>query len=191
MPKTPPKRPASNTTLSRGDAWPGGGSAECSGLFVVQSSCAKTKAAKSTSRVSSIRRSSVDVPGLKDVIQGSNDQGKATPGFGGYCARKASVGLTVEARYAGMSAAPNAAAARSSVVAAIVTGIGGGHAEELRLDEPSEHGDSTAARSRCPAAIMATASRSTSHTAALARAPSAMRMPISRVRCVTTNDITP
>ena len=38
---------------------------------VVQSSWAKTKAAKSTSRVSSSRRSSVVVPGLKTVVQGS------------------------------------------------------------------------------------------------------------------------
>ena len=50
---------------------PAAGSAEAGGLPVVQSSCAKTNAAKSTSRVSSSRRSSVDVPGLKDVVQGS------------------------------------------------------------------------------------------------------------------------
>src|SRR6185312_5093236 len=63
IPRTPPKRPASNTTLSRGDAWPGEGCEEAAEGLVVQSSCANTNAAKSTSWVSSSRRSSVDVPG--------------------------------------------------------------------------------------------------------------------------------
>src|SRR5512144_2388501 len=73
MPRTPPNRPASKTTLSRGEAWPApaGGEAEADGLAVVQSSWANTNAAKSTSRVSSTRRSSVVVPGLKEVVQGS------------------------------------------------------------------------------------------------------------------------
>ena len=39
--------------------------------MVVQSSRANTNAAKSTSCASSTRRSSVVVPGLKDVVQGS------------------------------------------------------------------------------------------------------------------------
>src|SRR5688572_1400550 len=71
MPRTPPKRPASKTTLSRGEAWPDPGAVDGSGLLVVQSSCANTNAAKSTSRVSSSRRSNVVVPGLKDVVHGS------------------------------------------------------------------------------------------------------------------------
>ncbi len=49
----------------------GAGEGDAVGLTVVQSSWANTNAAKSTSRVSSTRRSSVVVPGLKDVVQGS------------------------------------------------------------------------------------------------------------------------
>src|SRR5215475_1539911 len=71
IPRTPPKRPASKTTLSRGEAWPGPGAGDAGGVTVVQSSCANTKAAKSTSCASSTSRSSVVVPGLKDVVQGS------------------------------------------------------------------------------------------------------------------------
>ena len=66
---------------------------------------------------------------------------RAYPAAWLYSARNASVGFTVEARYAGISAAPNAAAARSSVVSVIVTGSVACNAEQLRLDEPSEHAD--------------------------------------------------
>ena len=68
MPSAPPNRPASKTTLSRGEAWP-----DCVGgdPSLVQSSWAKTNAAKSTSRVSSTSRSSVETPGLKTVVHGS------------------------------------------------------------------------------------------------------------------------
>jgi hypothetical protein len=53
-----------------GDAWPDpAGSAGA--LAVVQSSQANTKAAKSTSWVSSRSRSSVVVPGLNEIVQGS------------------------------------------------------------------------------------------------------------------------
>src|SRR6188768_1177646 len=71
MPSAPPNRPASNTTLSRGDASP---ASEAS--IVVQSSCAKTNAAKSTSWESSTSRSSVFRPGLNVVVHGSTS---ATP----------------------------------------------------------------------------------------------------------------
>src|SRR5262245_46780638 len=71
MPSTPPKRPASKTTLSRGEAWPEAEGSGAGGPAAVQSSRAKTKAAKSTSRVSSRSRSRVEVPGLNDVVQGS------------------------------------------------------------------------------------------------------------------------
>ena len=71
IPRVPPKRPASNTTLSRGEAWPDSVEGDADELFVVQSSRANANAAKSTSCASSRRRSSVVVPGLKDVVQGS------------------------------------------------------------------------------------------------------------------------
>src|SRR5688572_30352239 len=71
IPRAAPKRPASKTTLSRGDAWPDPSGSDAGGLMVVQSSRANTNAAKSTSCASSRRRSSVVVPGLKDVVHGS------------------------------------------------------------------------------------------------------------------------
>ena len=77
MPRTPPKRPASKTTLSRGDAWPAP-ARRAPAARAVQSSCANTNAAKSTSRVSSSRRSSV-LPGLKDVVQGSTSRDVVEP----------------------------------------------------------------------------------------------------------------
>ncbi len=52
--------------------------AESDGLLV-QSSCAKTNAAKSTSRVSSTSRSSVETPGLKTVVHGSTSATSASP----------------------------------------------------------------------------------------------------------------
>src|SRR5215218_8164459 len=60
MPSAPPNSPASNTTLSRGDAWPDWGAS-----VVVQSSWANTNAAKSTSWESSTSRSRVDLPGVE------------------------------------------------------------------------------------------------------------------------------
>src|SRR5207253_11471463 len=54
---------------SRGDASPEAASGDAP--FVVQSSWAKTNAAKSTSRVSSTSRSSVETPGLKTVVHAS------------------------------------------------------------------------------------------------------------------------
>src|SRR3954451_23164086 len=71
IPMALPKRPASKTTLSRGDAWPGSGEPEAGALPLVQSSCANTNAAKSTSRERSISRCNVVVPGLNEVVQGS------------------------------------------------------------------------------------------------------------------------
>src|SRR3954471_17999311 len=70
IPRMPPKRPASKTTLSRGEAWPDAVGA-AAGWLVVQSSGANTKAAKSTSCASSRSRSNVVVPGLNEVVQGS------------------------------------------------------------------------------------------------------------------------
>src|SRR5262245_21707338 len=66
MPSAPPNSPASNTTLSRGDAWP-----DWAAVVVVQSSWANTNAAKSTSWESSTSRSRVERPGLNVVVQGS------------------------------------------------------------------------------------------------------------------------
>src|SRR5438552_16834701 len=71
IPRVPPKRPASKTTLSRGEAWPDSAGGDADVLLVVQSSRANANAAKSTSCASSRRRSSVVVPGLKEVVQGS------------------------------------------------------------------------------------------------------------------------
>ena len=62
--------------------------------------------------------------------------------------------------------------------------------QPLRSHQPRRQG-----RWQCPATapppIVTSASRMTSQIAAERVAPSAMRMPISCVRCVTTNDITP
>src|SRR6187402_1962721 len=74
MPSAPPNRPASNTTLSRGDASP-----VSDASVVVQSSCAKTNAAKSTSWESSTSRSSVLRPGLNVVVQGSTSATSSSP----------------------------------------------------------------------------------------------------------------
>src|SRR5262245_40643973 len=79
IPRAPPKRPASKTTLSRGEAWPDPEGSAAGGLLVVQSSCANTKAAKSTSRTSSRSRSSVVVPGLNDVVHGSTCAASSRP----------------------------------------------------------------------------------------------------------------
>src|SRR5205085_12077479 len=70
----PPNNPASNTTLSRGDAWP-----DWDASVVVQSSWANTNAAKSTSWESSTSRSRVDRPGLNVVVQGSTSATSASP----------------------------------------------------------------------------------------------------------------
>src|SRR5256714_7301787 len=74
MPSAPPNSPASNTTLSRGDAWPA-----CDASVVVQSSWANTNAAKSTSWESSTSRSRVDRPGLNVVVQGSTSATSSSP----------------------------------------------------------------------------------------------------------------
>src|SRR5437763_15226232 len=74
MPSAPPNSPASNTTLSRGDAWP-----DWDASVVVQSSWANTNAAKSTSRESSTSRSRVDRPGLNVVVQGSTSATSPSP----------------------------------------------------------------------------------------------------------------
>src|SRR5262245_38709616 len=71
IPRAAPKRPASKTTLSRGEAWPDSEGSDAGWSLVVQSSRANTNAAKSTSPASSRSRSSVVVPGLNDVVQGS------------------------------------------------------------------------------------------------------------------------
>ena len=79
IPSAPPNSPASNTTLSRGEAWPGTSLPGSPGVGAVQSSWAKTNAAKSTSRVSSPSRSSVEVPGLNDVVHGTTSATVARP----------------------------------------------------------------------------------------------------------------
>ena len=79
IPSAPPNSPASKTTLSRGEAWPGIGVPGSPGVGAVQSSWANTNAAKSTSRVSSTSRSSVLTPGLKTVVQGSTSATVARP----------------------------------------------------------------------------------------------------------------
>ncbi len=74
IPSAPPNSPASNTTLSRGDAWP-----DSDASIVVQSSWANTNAAKSTSWESSTSRSRVDRPGLNVVVQGSTSATSSSP----------------------------------------------------------------------------------------------------------------
>src|SRR3979409_1416226 len=74
MPSAPPNSPASNTTLSRGDAWP-----DWDVSVVIQSSWANTNAAKSTSWQSSTSRSRVDRPGLNVVVQGSTSATSSRP----------------------------------------------------------------------------------------------------------------
>src|SRR5438552_8681683 len=74
MPSAPPNSPASNTTLSRGDAWP-----DWDASVVVQSSCSNTKPAKSTSWESSTSRSRVDRPGLNVVVHGSTSATSSSP----------------------------------------------------------------------------------------------------------------
>src|SRR5215470_422468 len=74
MPSAPPNSPASNTTLSRGDAW-----LDWDAAVVVQSSWANTNAAKSTCWQSSTSRSRVDRPGLNVVVQGSTLATSASP----------------------------------------------------------------------------------------------------------------
>src|SRR4030088_2638306 len=74
IPSAPPNSPASNTTLSRGDAWP-----DLEVSVVIQSSWANTNAAKSTSWESSTSRSRVDRPGLNVVIHGSTYATSSSP----------------------------------------------------------------------------------------------------------------
>src|SRR5262245_56841443 len=74
MPSAPPNKPASNTTLSRGEASPAGDLS-----VIVQSSRANTNAATSTVCESSTSRSSVDRPGLNVVVQGSTSATSESP----------------------------------------------------------------------------------------------------------------
>src|SRR5256885_71538 len=74
MPSAPPNSPASNPSLSRGDAGP-----DWDASVVIQSSWANTNAAKSTSWESSTSRSSVDRPGLNVVVQGSTSATSSSP----------------------------------------------------------------------------------------------------------------
>src|SRR4051794_35464611 len=74
IPSAPPNSPASNTTLSRGDAWP-----DWDVSVVIQSSWANTNAAKSTSWESSTSRSRVDRPGLNVVVQTSTSTTSSRP----------------------------------------------------------------------------------------------------------------
>ena len=58
-----------------------------------------------------------------------------------YSSRRASVGLTFEARHAGMNAAASAPAARTSGGGGDGRGVGSSDAEQLGLDELAERGD--------------------------------------------------
>src|SRR5258706_13453948 len=107
-----------------------------------------------------------------------------------YSSRRASVGLTFEARQAGMNAAARAPAARTAAAAATVAGsvaVTPNNWDWTNLPRAATQGSAIA----MPAAIMTTASRRTRRMAEAPVAPRARRMPISRVRRVTTNDITP
>src|SRR5437016_6812006 len=107
-----------------------------------------------------------------------------------YSNRSASVGFTADARRAGMSAAPSAVEHRTKVAAKIVTesvGLTPNSCDSTRRPNAQTHGSAIAV----PAAIITSASRSTSQMAERRVAPSANRIPISRVRWVTTNDSTP
>ena len=88
----------------------------------------------------------------------------------GYSNRSASVGFTAEARRAGMSAAPSAAEHRIKVAAAIVAGSVGltsYSCDSTRRPSAQTHGSAMA----IPAAIITSASRSTSQTVAEPRGP--------------------
>src|SRR3954470_6572263 len=74
IPSAPPNSPASNTTLSRGDAWP-----DWDVSVVIQSSCANPNAPKSPSWESSTSRSRVERPGLNVVVQGSTSATSSRP----------------------------------------------------------------------------------------------------------------
>ena len=68
---------ADTQAIHRGEAWPALGSGAAP--LDVQSSWAKMNAAKSTSRVSSTRRSSVETPGLNTDVHGSTSATSASP----------------------------------------------------------------------------------------------------------------
>src|SRR3989442_6580165 len=77
-----------------------------------------------------------------------------------YSSRRASVGLTFEARHAGMKAAARAPAARTIAAAAIVAGsvaVTPNNCDWTSLPRAATQGNARAT----PAAIMVTASRST------------------------------
>src|ERR1700691_139155 len=107
-----------------------------------------------------------------------------------YSSRRASVGLTFEARHAGTKAAARDPAARTIAAAAIVAGsvaVTPNNCDWKRLPRAATQGSARAT----PAATMVTASRNTRRRGEARVATSARRIPISRVRRVTTNDITP
>src|SRR5438046_7117413 len=82
----------------------------------------------------------------------------------GYSKRNASVGFTAEARWAGMSAAPNVAEHKIKVAIAIVAGSVGltsYSCDSTRRPNAQTQGSAIAV----PAAIITSASRSTSQTA--------------------------
>ena len=89
-----------------------------------------------------------------------------------------------------MSAAPSAVEHRTNVAARIVTGSVGltpYSCDSTRRPNAQTQGSAIAV----PPAIMTSASRSTSQMVERRVAPSANRIPISRLRWVTTKDITP
>src|SRR5580700_12262502 len=89
-----------------------------------------------------------------------------------YSSRRASVGLTFEARHAGMNAAVSAPAARTRAAAAMVAGavaVTPNNWDWTSLPRAPTHGSAMA----MPAAIMTTASRRTSKMAEAPVAPSA------------------
>jgi hypothetical protein len=86
-PRADPNRPASKTTLSRGEAWALPGADPSGGAVLVQSSCANRNTAKSTSRVNSSSRSSVVVPGLNTVVQGWTSAMSSSPRVSAWSSR--------------------------------------------------------------------------------------------------------
>src|SRR5215470_15906458 len=99
--------------------------------------------------------------------------------FINYSNRSASVGFTADARWAGMSAAPSAVEHRTKVAARIVTGSVGVTSyscDSTRRPNAQTHGRAIAV----PAAIITSASLSTSQIVERRVAPSANRIPISR-----------
>src|SRR5262245_65532009 len=67
IPRTPPNRPASKTTLSRGESWPDPEEPDAGGLLVVQSSRANGNNAKSNTWACMRSRVCDVVPGLNEI----------------------------------------------------------------------------------------------------------------------------